>query len=107
VQDFMERFDRLEQDHRRNSELLIEVNTNLKHVMNQFNVLNDRIDKREAEIEALELRVKKVEQGLDHRLKNVENLLSEYKGSLLMAKVFGGILAIVITALEVYNIYTR
>lgn len=107
MQDFMERFDRLEQDHRRNSELLIEVNTNLKHVMNQFNVLNDRIDKREAEIEALELRVKKVEQGLDHRLKNVENLLSEYKGSLLMAKVFGGILAIVITALEVYNIYTR
>lgn len=107
MQDFMERFDRLEQDHRRNSELLIEVNTNLKHVMNQFNVLNDRIDKREAEIEALELRVKKVEQGLDHRLKTVENLLSEYKGSLLMAKVFGGILAIVITALEVYNIYTR
>ena len=60
----LQRLDRLEQDHRDSRDILIEIRTQLENVNQKIDVHNDRINKREVEIESLEERVATTETTL-------------------------------------------
>ena len=59
-----QRLDRLEQDHRNSRDILIEIRTQLENVNQKLDVHNDRINKREIEIESIEADVAKIKETM-------------------------------------------
>ena len=64
MQGIVQRLDRLEQDHRDSRDILVEIRTTLKHLIEKTDTQTDRINKREVEVEDLESDVQGIKNTL-------------------------------------------
>lgn len=91
---FQYRFDELKSDYQSTRELLIEIRSDVKHISQRVDILNDRVNKREDEIE-----------GLADRVIAIEKEIATFKGQMKMLKILGAIAGLVLAALEVYHLW--
>lgn len=91
MQGIVQRLDRLEQDHRDSRDILVEIRTTLKHLIEKTDTQNDRINKREAEVEDLESDVEAIQrtlaqqEGRDNERKDVDDRRFKKWGVMIIA----------------------
>ena len=91
MQGIVQRLDRLEQDHRDSRDILVEIRTTLKHLIEKTDTQNDRINRREAEVEDLESdeeaiqRTLAQQEGRDNERKDVDDRRFKKWGVMIIA----------------------